>query len=422
MIRPAVVDTLDVVIVGAGPAGCTAAALLAEKGRRVALLEKDEFPRYHIGESLLPYCWFTLNRLGVTEKMDQIGSVHKYSVQFVSPRGNVSQPFYFFQHFDHPASKTWQVVRSDFDRMLRDHAKEKGVHVFHGITAEKLITENEKVVGVAGKDREGSARQFFGRMTIDCTGRDSLAIKQFNWRVNDPELRKISIWTYYRGAKRDTGYDEGATTVAYIPEKGWFWFIPLPNHVTSVGVVAEKGYLFRETKDPAAIMDAEIQKNPWLVEHLGGAEQFGEYWVTGEYSYRSKHCSADGLLLAGDAFGFLDPVFSSGVFLALKSGEAAADAIHEALDADDVSAERFASYGENLCSGIEAMRKLVYAFYNEDFRFGDLLMKYPDLRPALTDCLIGNLDRDFEPLFTAVAEFAELPQPLPHGRPLVHTS
>jgi flavin-dependent dehydrogenase len=164
-------------------------------------------------------------------------------------------------------------------------------------------------------------------------------------------------------------------------------------------------------------MAREIGRNAWIKDHLSVGEQFGEFWVTSEFSYRSKYCAADGLLLAGDAFAFLDPVFSSGVFLALKSGELAADAVDAALTAGDTSATRFAEYGETLCRGIENMRKLVYAFYDENFSFGKMIKAYPDQRGRLTDSLIGDLfELDFTDLHAAMAEFAEIPAPLPHGR------
>jgi len=232
-------------------------------------------------------------------------------------------------------------------------------------------------------------------------------------------LNKIAIWTYYKGALRDPGKDEGATTVAYVPEKGWFWYIPLPEDAVSVGVVAERDYLYSDTRDLAAIFQREVKNNLWIERHLAPGEQTGTYRVTGEFSYRSRHCASDGLILAGDAFAFLDPVFSSGVFLALRSGEMAADAADEALTAGDFSASRFTQYGEEFCRGIEAMRQLVYAFYDEAFHFKDFLMEYPDLKGDLTDCLLGNLSRDFRPLFEAVAKFAKVPEPLSHGKPLV---
>src|SRR4029079_8798009 len=189
------------------------------------------------------------------------------------------------------------------------------------ITVRDMIQENGVVTGVTASGAGGAIREFTAPVTIDATGRDALSLARNGWKVRDPVLNKIAIWTYYKGALRDPGLDEGATTVAYVPEKGWFWYIPLYENIVSAGVVAEKDYLYNGTKDLATIFHREVEKNAWLKEHLAVGEQFGPYRVTGEYSYRSKHCAADGLILAGDAFGFLDPVFSSGVFLALRSGE-----------------------------------------------------------------------------------------------------
>lgn len=408
----------DVIIIGAGPAGTTAAALLAEKGRNVLVIEKEKFPRYHIGESLMPFCWFTLNRLGVLGEMERIGYTKKSSVQFVTADGRQSQPFYFFQHYDHPSATTWQVERAEFDVMLLKNARAKGAEVREQTRVTRTIKDDSgRTVGVEAVGVDGVAYEVFAPMTIDCSGREQVATAKEGWRLRDPMLNKLSIWTYFRGAKRDPGIDEGNTTVAYLPERGWFWYIPLKNDIVSVGIVAEKDYLFSESKDPAEIMGREIGRNVWIKDHLSIGEQFGEYWVTSEFSYRSRYCAADGLLLAGDAFAFLDPVFSSGVYLALKSGEMAADAVEGALTSGDTSAARFADYGEKLCTGIENMRKLVYAFYDPEFSFGQVIKAHPHLRAGLTDCLIGDLfEKSYEDLFGAIGEFAELPAPLAHGR------
>ena len=235
--------------------------------------------------------------------------------------------------------------------------------------------------------------------------------------VRDPELKKIALWTYYKAAKRDPGLDEGATTVAYLPDKGWFWYIPLSGDMVSVGIVAERDYLFNgSTKDHNEIFQREVQNNQWIKEHLAEAEQTGEYRITGEYSYRNRYCASEGLVLAGDALGFLDPVFSSGVFLALKSGVMLADEIDLALKAGDLSAKSFERYGKMMQSSIETMRKIVYAFYDKDFSFGDLAKRGEHLRAALTDCLIGNVeDNEFRELFDAMSDLAELPEPIEHG-------
>lgn len=409
----------DAIIIGGGPAGSTAAALLAMKGHRVLLLEKEVFPRYHVGESLMPFCWFTLNRLGVIDRMNEIGFVRKSSVQFATTDGRISAPFYFFQHFDHPAATTWQVERKDFDLMLLDNARSKGVEVRENTTVLDFLRTGDRVSGVRAQTGDGEPFEARAPVTLDCTGRDALYQRKHGTRKRDPMLNKVSIWTLYQDAKRDPGLDEGATTIAYLPGGGWFWNIPLRNGVVSSGIVAERDYLFRpgETRDPAEIYAREIENNAWIKDHLSQGRQFGEYWVTGEYSYRAEHCATDGLLLVGDAFAFLDPVFSSGVFLAFKSAEMAADAVDAALEKGDTSAVAFASYGEELCGHIETMRRIVYAFYDPEFSFAKLIRKYPDLRGRLTDVLIGNVEgKDYADLMRAMSDFAELPEPLDYGR------
>ena len=405
----------DTIVVGAGPAGSTTAAILAEKGHDVIIVEKDKFPRYHVGESLMPFCYFTLDRLDLAHKMDEIGFTKKLSVQFVTEDGSQSKPFYFFQHYDHPSSTTWQVERSDFDKMIMDKAVSNGADLKELTTAKSLIEENGQVVGINVEDNSGHSYQLNAPMVVDASGRNTFAQNKRKWKKRDPKLNKIALWTYYKGALRDPGLDAGSTTVAYLPGKGWFWYIPLKDDIVSVGIVGERDYLYREGNDLSEIFAREIQNNQWIKEHLSEGKQFGKYWATGEYSYRSEFCAGDGLLLAGDAFAFLDPVFSSGVFLALKSGEMAADAVSNALNNNNFSAKQFESYGKELCNGIESMRALVYAFYDESFSFADLIKANPSLSSDLTDCLIGDVFKDFTDLFSAVSNFATVPSRLSHG-------
>ena len=401
----------DAIVIGAGPAGTATAAILAESDKSVLILEKETFPRYHIGESLIPFNFFPLERLGMIPKLRESSFIKKYSVQFVGDCGTVSRPFYFDKHWEHPCSQTWQVERATFDQMLLDNALERGAEVRFGVTVKGLIEEDGKVVGV---DTDQGA--FRAPVTIDGSGRNSVAIKQLGWRRSDDVLKKIAMWTYFKGAKRDEGIDEGATTVAYVDGKNWFWYIPMRYDLISVGLVGSKDWMYKDGGKPQEIFDAAIQDNPWIADHLAGAEQVKKVDVTSDFSYRSEFCAKDGLVLTGDAFAFLDPVFSSGVFLALYSGVLAGETIN-ALQGD-YRGEHFQEYGKKFCTAIEAMRQLVYAFYNEDFNFGQLLKKYPDLRMDLTDCLIGNTEKDYDPLFSAVREFVDLPEPIAYGGPL----
>src|SRR5580704_7439114 len=379
----------DALIIGGGPAGSTAAAILAEYGHRVLILEREKFPRYHIGESLLPFTFQPLQRLGLIDKMRGSAFVKKYSVQFVSPSGRASLPFYFYDRYDRETvAQTWQVLRSEFDQLLMENARAKGADIRADIT-------------------------------LDCSGKEAFTAVRNNWRVKDPYLNKIAVWTYYKGAMRDAGIDEGATTVAYVPEKGWFWYIPQHNDMISVGVVAEGKYLTRDgVKSPEDIFKREIEQNQWIKEHLSHGKSTGAYYLTSEYSHHSKHCATEGLLLVGDAFAFLDPVFSSGVMLALKSGVLAADAVHNAIVSKDFSPGQFSEYATFIRQGVENMRKLVYAFYNPDFSFGKVIKKYPAAAGEITDCLSGDVNKDFSQLWKWVTEFVPLPDELPVGQPL----
>lgn len=417
-------ESWDAVIVGAGPAGCAAASILAGHGRRALVLEREKFPRYHVGESLIPFTYLPLERLGLVPRMKSAAFIKKYSVQFVSPSGKASQPFYFFTRYDRETiAQTWQVLRSEFDQMLMEHAREKGAEVHEQMTVRELLRDGEHVVGVRAEDAAGASHEFRAPITLDCSGKEAFTAVRHGWRLRDPYLNKVAVWTYYRGAKRDEGIDAGATTVAMVPDKGWFWYIPQHDDRVSVGVVAEGKYLTRDgVKNPEAIFQREVGQNLWIQDHLASGRQFGPYYITSEYTHHARYCAAEGLLLVGDAYCFLDPVFSSGLLLALKSGVMAGDTVHEALAAGDVSPERFAPYGTAMRRGIENMRKLVYAFYHPDFSFREVIDKYPDLAGDITDCLSGDVNKDFSHLWHAIAEFAPLPDELPCGGPLTPTT
>jgi flavin-dependent dehydrogenase len=410
----------DAIIIGGGPSGSCAAAILAEYGHRVLVLEREKFPRYHIGESLIPFTFEPLERIGMIPKMKASHFVKKYSVTFVQPDGRRSQPFYFFTRYDRETvAQTWQVLRSEFDQMLLDNAREKGAEVREETKVNRLLTEGDQVIGVEATGKDGCTYTVMAPITLDCTGKEAFTSNQRGWRMRDPYLNKIAVWTYYRGSKRGEGIDEGATTVAYVPEKGWFWHIPQHNDMVSVGIVAEGKYLTRDgIRDPKEIFHRAVEENQWIKKHLNLGESTGEYFLTSEYSRHSRYCAAPGLVLVGDAFAFLDPVFSSGVMLALKSGHMVAETIHEGLLAGDLSPARFTEYGAHIRQGVENMRKLVYAFYDPNFSFRDVMVRYPEAGGLITDCLSGDVNKDFSQLWSWIREFVPLPEDLPYGEPL----
>jgi len=306
--------------------------------------------------------------------------------------------------------------------MLMENARAKGAIVQEEVSIKELIKENERVVGVRGQTKTGEPIEYRAPITLDCSGKEAFAVGRNHWRVRDPYLNKVAVWTYYKGAMRDPGIDEGATTVAYVPEKGWFWYIPQHNDMVSVGVVAEGKYLTRDgVKTPEAIFKRETEQNSWINEHLDCGKQTGPYFVINEYTHHAKHCAMEGLLLVGDAFCFLDPVFSSGLMFALKSGVLAGDTVHEGILANDLSPQRFSAYSRTLRTGVENMRKLIYAFYDPKFSFRDLTDKYPDAVGEVTDCLSGDVNKDFSQLWKWVEEFVSLPEPLPVGEPLIRS-
>jgi flavin-dependent dehydrogenase len=415
-------NSYEVIIVGGGPAGSCAAAVLAEYGHRVLILEREKFPRYHVGESLIPFTFGPLERIGMIPKMRASHFTKKYSVVFVQPDGRASEPFYFFNRYDrNSVAQTWQVVRSEFDQMMLDNAREKGaIALEENCVTELIKREDGRVIGARAKDKEGRVTDYRAQIVLDCTGKEAFCSVRLGWRTPDPNLRKLAIWTYYQGSTRASGINEGETTVAFVPEKGWFWHIPQHGDMVSVGIVAEPKYLTRDgVREPKAMFDREVEENPWIKERLSTGRCTGEYFVTSEFSHQARHCGAPGLLLVGDAFAFLDPVFSSGLLLALKSGMLAGESVHTGLLGGDLSPEHFRSYGNTLHEGIENMRKLVYAFYNPDFSLKSVIKRYPDAADEITDCLSGDVNKDFSQLWSRIREFVPLPDDLRYGEPLV---
>jgi flavin-dependent dehydrogenase len=393
----------DVVVIGGGPAGSTVSTLIAQQGYRVELFERERFPRFHIGESLIPETYWVLKRLDMLPKMQRSHFVKKYSVQFVNANGKVSAPFYFSDNKPHECSQTWQVVRSEFDQMMLENAREHGVIAHEGIRVFDVLFEDNRAVGIKIREENGSFREVRAKVVVDASGQNGLIQNRLQLRVWDPVLNKGAVWTYWQGAYRDEGRDEGATMVLQTTSKnGWFWYIPLHNDIVSVGVVAPFDYLFKNRSSFEQTYHEEVDNCPAVKDRIGKARRAAGYFATKDYSYRSKAVAGDGWVLVGDAWGFLDPLYSSGVLLALRSGEMAADAVVEGLATGDTSGTQLGKWGPLFNQGVDRMRRLVCEYY-DGFSFGKFVRTYPELRGTVTDLLIGDLftdrvDKVWEPM------------------------
>jgi flavin-dependent dehydrogenase len=404
---------VDVAVIGGGPAGATLAALVAAAGHSVRIFERDRFPRYHVGESLIPQTFWVLERLGMLPRLRGGPFVEKRSVQFVSEHGKLSEPFYFADYKDDESSQTWQVSRDEFDRLMLDNARSRGADVREGVRVLDVLFEGSRAVGVRTRDEAGREETCRARIVVDAAGQSTVIQDRLGLRQWDDELKKAAIWTYWKGGFRDEGRDAGATVVLQTEgKKGWFWYIPLADDIVSVGVVADHEHLFRNrtSRDPETIYLEEMARCPGVQPRLAGAERVGPYRIAKEYSYRSRQVAGDGWVLVGDAFGFLDPLYSSGILLALASGSMAADSICDALATGDVSAARLGAWGDTYVAGLDRMRKLVRAFY-DGLNFGRFVRRHGELKGLITDVLIGDLfkpdiDQLWPPMEAMLAEEA----------------
>ncbi len=422
-------ENYDVIVIGGGPAGSTAATLIAQNGQRVLLLERDAEPTFKIGESLIPATYWTFKRLGMLNRLRMSHFPQKYSVQFYSRTGKASAPFYFFETNPHESSVTWQVLRSEFDQMLLDNATDNGVDVRRGVGVRKVIFEGEKATGVVIQNRGNSelstpakdTERVYGTVIVDSTGQSSLIGRQLKLNSVEPNLKKASLFTHYEGGHRDSGIDEGATLILHTEEKdSWFWSIPLPYNRTSVGVVGELDYLLQNRRDSDSklnaqkIFDEELDRCQPLKQRLEGAKQLFPIQTTKDFSYRASKIAGEHWVLIGDAFGFLDPVYSTGLFLALQSGEMAADTIIEAFRDNDFSETKLGEFGQKFVDGMEAFRKLVYAFYTKDFSFARFLSDYPEHLGGIVDILSGDVyRRDVTHIFPDMSKMCYFPPEVP---------
>ncbi|MBY0460492.1 MAG: tryptophan 7-halogenase, partial [Gemmataceae bacterium] len=311
----------------------------------------------------------------------------------------------------HECTQTWQVLRSEFDHLMLNNAREHGVDVHEESRVLDVYFDGDKQTGIRVQYSDGREDVLHPKVIVDASGQSSIISNRLKLKVMDAKLKKAAVWSYFKGAKREPGaLDEGATLVLQLKEKkGWFWYIPQHNDIVSVGVVADFDYVYADKKASLEqIFWREVENCPAVKRRIEGSERCDIFRTQKEYSYRSTRLSGDGWVLVGDAFGFLDPIYSSGLQLAFSSGMFAADCVTDGLAKGAASAAQLGSWGPEFVKGMDRLKKFVCIYY-DGFNFGHFVRKYPHMKRHVTDLLIGNvfkdsLDEVWEPLYEVQRE------------------
>jgi flavin-dependent dehydrogenase len=387
----------DVIVIGGGPAGSTAGALLAQRGYRVRLFEKARHPRFHIGESLLPANLRLFDRLGVGDEVRAIGMV-KLGAEFVSPQhGNRMERFLFAEAWDKSMPGAYQVRRSELDHLLLRHAASRGVEVVEGCQARDVafLPDNAGAV-VRARHEDGHEEECRARFVVDASGRDTLLANQFKSKKRNDRHNSSALFAHFQGAHRNPGEHQGNITVFWF-EHGWFWFIPLVDGATSIGAVVWPYYLKSRPKGRSLedfFLDTIALCAP-LAERMKDAEMISKVEATGNYSYTGDLTHGRNFLLLGDAFAFIDPVFSSGVMLAMQSAFEGVEAIDVCLRDPARADAALARFDKRLRHGPKAFSWFIYRMTSPAMR---ALFMAPRnvlrMKEALLSLLAGDIFED----------------------------
>lgn len=355
----------DVIVIGGGPGGSCASTYLAKAGRKTLVLEKEVFPRFHIGESLLPYNRSMFEDLGLTEKIKPQCYPKKFGAQFYLGNGSRSQKFVFSSGIYTRETEALQVERASFDDILLKNAREKGADVREGWTVNRF-QENDTGVSIEASDPEGRAHSFSAKFLIDASGRGNLTGNQEGIRVVHPKLKKLAIFGHFKNVMRDTGKEGGDTIIVRLENK-WFWLIPVSAEKTSVGCVMDQSEFAAAKESPSAIFERIWRSSPVMVKRMEKAELVLPLQTTSDFSYYNRRYVGKRLLRVGDAAGFMDPIFSAGVFLAMNSGKMAAETIDELLRTNGNVASRLNRYEKKLRESMQFYWEMVHSFYTTPF-------------------------------------------------------
>jgi FADH2-dependent halogenase len=374
----------DVIVIGGGPAGTTAATLLAQQGHGVTLLERERFPRFQIGESLLPYNNHLFERLGLTGEMLTGDFFPKFGAYFVTGDGGVGFRFRFDQRLSDPYRRSFQVKRSEFDHLLLRNAAAKGVEVREetGVIGVDLDDPSRVRVKTAGGE------ELEARFVVDASGHGSVIGSRIGNREEVEALKKIAFFAHYRGVPRAEGKDAG-NTVIVILRNAWFWLIPITNEIMSVGLVVDRDHFKACGLEPQELLERTIADTPWVAERMTNAERTTQIYARKDFSFRMRNMAGPNFALIGDAAGFLDPIFSTGVFMAMKSADMASAAVGERLRTGSMRALR--RYERDMSRGLDQYFRFIEQFYRREFL--EVFMQ-PSERWGLLNAIVGILAGD----------------------------
>jgi flavin-dependent dehydrogenase len=385
----------DVLILGGGPGGSTLASCLTLRGRKALVLEREKFPRFHIGESLLPRSCEVFRKIGVAEKLEAT-FLRKYGARFLCSATRRVNAYRFADAFDVTSDHAYQVPRADFDHLLLKHAAELGAEVREEWEAKDVIFEGSRAVGVRARSvhTPDEVVEIRAPIVVDATGRDTLLASRTRRKALVPKLDKTALFTHYTGAFRESGIDEGNIQIIVF-EHGWFWFIPFRGEISSVGAVVSSDWMKQRKKGESLddLYDRTVAQSCWASEFLAGAKRLRPVGALADFSYRIDQLAGDGWLFVGDAGGFLDPLFSTGAHLAIKGADLAAEAIDRALTEGDTSRAAFARYEASVRYAVDLFLGFVQAFYSDE-RLRDTLFEQNQrvvMRRLITSVLSGDV-------------------------------